>query len=512
MLSQKTYAELLLIDPAQFSDLENLDFAGALYDRSYELRDIKGTLKGQAIAAQINIQNLSPADQARFHYFQANGWSNIRHDKRFQVQASWDYDQEELTQEIFHLRSSMRSDGFAAFEGDRRCQIYTNLGNHFSHVGRFVEAQQMWKEALAIKSYFPMALGNLGQGYFYYGQAVYDNTHRNIFIVHAYRYLNRALGFQKHLDPNAYDSWKGLAGSIATAVPANVLQANHHFNSFDLGKAKALKTYREWCLELQLYINPLNDIDTYTMACHDVLHLPDMTVKVGEPPKYQTLFNQIKQEYATARFLFFEGTQPHKPHYSDQDVKIVDTLEYAEYSYHMEKVKIAFRLIYSLFDKIGYLLNDYLQIGLTRKQISFKTLWHESHKGKKILRQNFHNNNNHALRGLYWLSKDLFNAEDEDAHSIVLEPEAQELAEIRNHIEHKSFKVVQYGTWGGDDADEYTFSIDRGKFELKTLKLMRLARAAIIYTSLAIHHEERRGLKGPAYPVPLPELPFDDKV
>jgi hypothetical protein len=117
-----------------------------------------------------------------------------------------------------------------------------------------------------------------------------------------------------------------------------------------------------------------------------------------------------------------------------------------------------------------------------------------------------------ALRGLYWLSKDLFNADDEDAHSTVLEPEAQELAEIRNHIEHKSFKVVQYGTWGGDDEDEYTFNIDRGKFELKTLKLMRLIRAAIIYTSLAIHHEERRSLKGPAYPLPLPELPFDDKV
>ncbi|MDB5137145.1 MAG: hypothetical protein JWP37_3748 [Mucilaginibacter sp.] len=118
--------------------------------------------------------------------------------------------------------------------------------------------------------------------------------------------------------------------------------------------------YRKWCLKHQLYTNPLNDLGNYTIADHDVLHLPTMTVAAGEPPKYHTLFNQLKQEYATARFLYYEGTQPHKQHYADQDVKLVDTLEYAEYSIHMEKVKIAFRLIYSLFDKIGYLLNDYL--------------------------------------------------------------------------------------------------------------------------------------------------------
>ncbi|MDB5137146.1 MAG: hypothetical protein JWP37_3749 [Mucilaginibacter sp.] len=105
----------------------------------------------------------------------------------------------------------------------------------------------------------------------------------------------------------------------------------------------------------------------------------------------------------------------------------------------------------------------------------------------------------------------MFNAED--AHETVLEPEARELAEIRNHIEHKSFKVVQYGNWGGDDPDGYTYSIGRGKFERKTLKLMRLVRSAIIYTSLIIHHEEQQKPKqGPGFPINLPDLPFRDKL
>ncbi|MGF7078908.1 LA2681 family HEPN domain-containing protein [Mucilaginibacter sp. UYCu711] len=512
MLSDRNYAELLALDPRTHSDLEKVGYIGDLFDYSYENNDTKGTEKGLSLSETVKIKELPPIEQAKLHYYLANGWSQMRYFNRFEQSDSWDYDQVELTGEIFHLRSCLRNGAFDELQKELRCQAYTNMGNHFSHVGRFVEAQQMWRNALEIIPHFGMALGNMGQGYFYYGRALYDNGHHNIFIFQTYQYLIRAIQLKKQLHPGAYDAWKKLSDQIAERYPATYLTHDHDFNRFDLGKDPKLRSYRRWCLDQYLYINPLNDIGPVTTACHDILHLPSMTVAAGDPPKYHTLFNQIKQEYATARFLFYEGTQPHKPHFSDMDVNLVDTLEYAEYSFHMEKVKITYRLIYSLFDKIAYLLNDYLQIGLNRKKISFRSLWHEDVKGKKTLRQRFQNNTNIALRGLYWLSKDLYNAEDEEAHSIVLEPDAQELAEIRNHIEHKSFKVVQYGNWGGDDPDGYTYAIDRGKFELKTLKLISLMRSAIIYTSLAIHHEEKQNPKGPALPMPFPEYLFTDKV
>lgn len=509
----KTYAELLQIDPIIYDDQEKLSFVGKLVDLSSDNQDIKGTEKAIGIATNIKPENLTPAEQARLHYFQANAWANMRHFRRFQRQAAWDYDQEELTHEIFHLRSALRSEGLDDLQQIVKCQIFTNSGNVCSHIGRFVEAQENWRSALEIDRNFPMALGNIGQGCFSYGRSVYDEAHRNIFIYHAYQYLGRALPFRQHVSPGAYEHWKKMRESIAERWPGSYLNKEHSFNHFDLGKNKALRNYRQWCLNERLYVNPLNDLGNYTEASHDVLHLPNMTVAAGEPPKYHTLFNQIKQEYATARFLFYDGTSPHTQHYSDTDVRLVDTSDYTEYSYHVEKIKIAFRLIYSLFDKIAYLLNDYLKIGLTRKSISFKNLWHENVKGKKSLRMQFQNNNNLALRGLYWLSKDLLNAEDEEAHDDALEPEARELAEIRNHIEHKSFKVVQYGTWGHDDADGYAFSIGRSKFELKTLRMMKLVRSAIIYTSLAIHHEEgQRSIKGPSLPVVLPDLLFQNKV
>jgi len=146
------------------------------------------------------------------------------------------------------------------------------------------------------------------------------------------------------------------------------------------------------CLKNQLYINLLNDLGNYTIADHDVLHLPIMTLAAGEPPKYHTLFNQLKQEYA-------------------------------------------------------------------------------------------------------------------------LEPEVQELPEICNHIERNHLRSYNTANWAGDDPDGYTYSIGRGKFERKTLKLMRLVHSAIIYTSLIIHHEEQQKPKqGPALPINLPDLPFRDKL
>ncbi|MDB5137144.1 MAG: Uncharacterized protein JWP37_3747 [Mucilaginibacter sp.] len=172
-----------------------------MIDGSFNNQDIKGTEQAQQVACLIKPENLSLADQARFQYYQANAWSNLRHFRRYQNQTAWDYDQEELTHEIYFLRSALNLDGFKELSDDLKCQIYTNLGNLFSHIGRFIEAQQTWRNALNINPQFAMALGNIGQGCFFYGRAVYDATHQNIFIYHAYQYLSRALLLKQYWKP-----------------------------------------------------------------------------------------------------------------------------------------------------------------------------------------------------------------------------------------------------------------------------------------------------------------------
>ena len=54
------------------------------------------------------------------------------------------------------------------------------------------------------------------------------------------------------------------------------------------------------------------------------------------------------------------------------------------------------------------------------------------------MRQSFLTSENWPWRGLYWLSKDLY----ESDLCNVLEPDARALHDLRNHLEHKYVKVV----------------------------------------------------------------------
>jgi hypothetical protein len=169
-------------------------------------------------------------------------------------------------------------------------------------------------------------------------------------------------------------------------------------------------------------------------------------------------------------------------------------------------VKAAFRLAYSLFDKIAYFLNDYLNLNIQERNITFKTLWYESQKRKNQLRDEFQSSQNWPLRGLFWLSKDLY--EDREGFTDYIEPDARDLCVIRNHLEHKYLKLHDE-FWSpplaSDDSvdlslrDTLAYSVHRGEFEFKALRLMKIARAGMIYLSLAVHmeeHERRKQLGG----------------
>ena len=99
------------------------------------------------------------------------------------------------------------------------------------------------------------------------------------------------------------------------------------------------------------------------------------------------------------------------------------------------------------------------------------------------------------FRGLYWLSKDLYyNSNEEFVLSI--EPEVRELANIRNHIEHKSFRLVldkfikNLNFIPDPLQDNLSFSIGECDFYRKTLKVLKMAREAIMYLSFGINYEE----------------------
>ena len=197
---------------------------------------------------------------------------------------------------------------------------------------------------------------------------------------------------------------------------------------------------------------------------------------------------------------------------------MANTLDYTDFGLATEKLKTAFRLTYSLLDKIAYFLNHYLALGMKEKQVNFRKIWLEGSDKNPRVRQSLEDSRNWSLRGLYWLGKDLF----EEKLSEVAEPEAEELAQMRNHLEHKYLKVHWLLVPESPDPlaaspavdlfkDTLAYSISSEQLEQRSLHLLRLAREALIYVSLAVHAEEQRRerespLVGLVAPMELPPL------
>ncbi len=259
-------------------------------------------------------------------------------------------------------------------------------------------------------------------------------------------------------------------------------------NNFSFGETQQEINYRKWCLKHRLFLNPLNDVGNFRLSARDPLLLPSIITGMEEGPYFQGLFNQIKQEFVSARFLLYQGLHFNQPHYSDREVYLYDTLDYPIYSLGIEQIKLAYRSAYSILDKIAYFLNKYFSLGIPKRKVSIRTLWFRDQKRDKGIREEFYNRENWPLRGLYWLTKDLF--EPKEGFKDALEPEAQELQTIRNQMEHKYLKVHQLLIHSPAPSDSLAYSIQIDKLIRKSIKLFKMVRAVIMYLTMALLVEE----------------------
>jgi LA2681-like HEPN len=129
------------------------------------------------------------------------------------------------------------------------------------------------------------------------------------------------------------------------------------------------------------------------------------------------------------------------------------------------------------------------------------------------------------MRGLFWVSKDLF--ENEPGFQDTLEPDAQELRDIRHALEHRYLKLHEFWWPGPDDdyggvspqaiaalKDSLAVFLYHQAFETKTLRLLKLVRASLVYLCLAVRWEEVRRSKDndPDHEIPMMDAhTFEDE-
>ena len=115
------------------------------------------------------------------------------------------------------------------------------------------------------------------------------------------------------------------------------------------------------------------------------------------------------------------------------------------------------------------------------------------------------------MRGLYWLSKDLFDEQLKQSTG----PDARELHDIRNALEHKYLQVHEGWAWPlmrtPPSSHGLGLSIDSDLLEAKSIRVMKIARSALIQLALAIGVEERARARPEALLGSMPLYGLDDR-
>jgi len=489
----KTYKKLISLKTVSgLSTDQAIEHIGVLADAAMQTRKKKGLVQARSLSGEIEKRPLTFAQQAVLNYHISNIWGNLHKLSSHPADDTRGWESENIERQLTYLRKSVIAagkDNYQHLDTVQMCPIITNLAATLYHIGRFVEALEHWNNALELRPNFSMARGNRGLGLVHYAHALYDDAQALIFLYHARQDLKSAL--ENDVEHHAEPVFKSYLEDLDTAL------ADMDTSKIDLKteKSNAESGYKTWCLQHGLFLNPLNDLGAFPAAASDTMCTPSIVMVKGEMPYYHGFYNQIKQEFVSARWLYYDGLTSQKKHLSDSRVLLLDTLDHPVYGLGIEKIKISFRMLYSLFDKIAFFLNRYLNLSIREKKVHFRTLWYISRGGVKTLRPEFADSENWPLKGLFWLSKDLY--EDRIGFKDALEPDAGELHTIRNHLEHKYFKLLEPPepeTCRDKPAETFGFIMYRDEFEIKVLRLMKIVRAALIYLALAIHSEENTRL------------------
>lgn len=468
---------------------------GLLVDAGADSSSAAALTRATEVADTLRARTEDPAQQALLHYFEGNAWSALTSLRsRAGEEAAWEWEAPDLERKIVALRRARTSAGFVNLSLHRRCQILTNLGSALSNVGRTVEALAHWDESLDLDPAFAMALGSKGDGLRYYIPYLYDDGHQQVYAKLAFENISRALDLP--LESREIHRHLGEARTdLESKVPPGFFQLPISLPEVSLGLTDEEVSYRRWCLEHRLFVNPMNDVSRHDAVAHDILNLPTLSGPIDEVQRAQAwlrIFNAMKQEFIAARLLLYEAETMPAQHFADREVRFANTLDDTVYGIRLERAKIAFRLAYSVLDKVGFFVNDYFELGVAEHRVSFRTIWYE----RKHLRPEFAGRRNLPLRGLFWLSKDLDARAYPDLHGS-LDPDAQGLADVRNALEHRYIRVradspETRAVTEEEGREDDEPSITGQTMRAKAMKMLRKARAALTYLSLAVRVDQGR--------------------
>ena len=407
-----------------------------------------------------------------------------------------------IKKQLFYYRKALKIINLPEFNDPKVMQytrplqacILTNYGNTLIECGRRISAIDQYMSAQGYYPFFAMSMGNLGLCYMEYAALLNDEQGyiRDCLNHYAYVLLSDAI---ESTDPNIHDEAKVYFVSALSRFHVDYREYLSKFSHITTTPkmSKKEEEYRRWCIDNHLFLSPLNDlhIDDLAFAEDDIYISGILTSLEEKMPIVFGMFNQLKQEYISARLFYFESQkQTVKPHFSDKRTHLTETLDYAQFSLRVEKLKTSFKNVYGILDKIAYFLNSYFDLGIKETDITFSSVWKSEKSGRNgyTYKNVLNTENNFPLASLYWIAQDFDEKFGEDSN-----PELKRLRKIRNFLEHK-YTIIAWNYNINDPFQSHPAALYLDECELneRTLELFKIVREAIICLSLCVNTEERR--------------------
>ena len=108
--SEETYKALMSVKNLEGLSSENaLSHISHLTDLSFDLGKTEGLLHSIKLSDELQKLELNDEQLALSHYFLANAYADIRRLSKAGTEKSWEWEQEEVEKEIYHLRTALRT-------------------------------------------------------------------------------------------------------------------------------------------------------------------------------------------------------------------------------------------------------------------------------------------------------------------------------------------------------------------------------------------------------------------
>lgn len=360
-------------------------------------------------------------------------------------------------------------------------QVQVNLSNLYRDTGRIVEALDALESS---KDVFGMARINYAVNLYRISFCTTEKGAQKGLLLEALKYYETIIKQypeRKEFDPIPEDIFQSLY--LGRETLSNILESEYKDipvmydppMNLDLELGIEFSEYKQWCRNKRLILS-IQNLYQGASLCDDI-HLPNMGIGYfshDHSLSYYSWFNTLKQEYNQARyFLYLTQTEQNNYdiHESQENVLLINTLDYPAIGYRTELLKCALKTAYGVFDKIGLLCNAFCGKSMPTYKIGF-TNWFTGIENEIRINDNF--------TALYWVAKDLFRSGSFKTFRL-----------LRNVIEHRYLRIIDNTSISLEDElsveDKMEYIVSYSDLQEQTYEILKLIRALLFYVVFAFH-------------------------